>query len=176
MSVLGLINSALLPFIGTAIGAAAALFGGYLQHTWATRRDAEARAENRSADQNAARSRFQHETLVQLQDAMMQLARLTGKGHFQDTKNFHASQTWQKLPIDDDTAEEHAAISRKLIVFISRIEDEKIRRNAEALRDNYHNVMLSKSMQISRHIMLRQDDRLSEINQMIGQQLRILQT
>jgi hypothetical protein len=166
--------SVILPLVGVAIGAIAALYGSYLQHTWAWKRDQQGRIESRSAELAAARSRFQHQTLVELQDALMQLARATGKAHVQDLMNFQQSGIWQRELIDDETSEKHGNYTRQVIVLVSRVENDEVRRIALEVKSDLHSALSSESVDASQNFMANMDSKLNELNRVVGIQLQQL--
>src|SRR5438105_955053 len=91
------------PAVTLAAGVLGTLGTQALRERWTSGREREAR----QAEREVARDAFQRETLLELQDVIVEMTRVTMKLHLHHRQSFAQSGRWSRDPEPDDLAETH---------------------------------------------------------------------
>jgi len=123
-------DSAVWGLIGTVVGAMASICTTALTQYNATRLQRRANELER-----AERSRgFQRETILQLQDALLDSGRLATRAHMHDVSAFRLGQNWAEIRLPDDLDEAIRLGNKKLSILIERLNDDECRQRVVMFR------------------------------------------
>lgn len=159
-----------------------AALGGYvtrlvtesLHDRRAEKREREAREASRRQLLFERRAAFQRETLLNLQDALMELSRAAGGTHHLDAMEFRKSGKWGKrlLPADLDEVFRHATV--KTLTLMVRVHDDRVREMVRKFREQASNVGLCRNEKESEKCLTEVARLLDPLNERIGEALRKL--
>ncbi|MEH2504991.1 hypothetical protein V1290_003802 [Bradyrhizobium sp. AZCC 1578] len=116
-----------LPFVTLALGYGAKTVEDWIQNKRTMAREREARDEARRDQRFIRRITFQRETLLELQEASLQLARATGKAHYLDEMAFRESRAWRKSLLPDDLDEGYRVAQARNSMLSERVQDKTVR-------------------------------------------------
>jgi hypothetical protein len=117
------LSSDWLPAATLAAGVLGTLGGQGLREWRTSGREREARR----AERQVARDAFQRETLLELQDAILEMVRLTSKLHIYHRRVFAESGRWSRDPEPDDLAEAHRLTIARMAALKQRVLDGELR-------------------------------------------------
>jgi hypothetical protein len=106
-----------------------------------TKREREAREWTRRGQVIERRINFQHQTLLDLQETCMQLARATGAMHHLDVVAFRTHGTWQKELLPEDLNENSRLAQTKTMMLAARVRDDVTR----SMVENFKNLCVATS-------------------------------
>src|SRR5229473_2648308 len=95
------------PVLTLLVGYATKSLSDWIQNKRSIAREREGREAARQDQRVAQRITFQRETLLELQEATMQLGRTTSRSHHLDEMAFRESNNWRKNFLPDDLDEGH---------------------------------------------------------------------
>jgi hypothetical protein len=138
-----------LPLLSALGGYLTGAITEYLRDRRARQREREARDATRQLQLSERRSDFQRETLLNLQDAVQDLARATGRMHHLDEMEFRRTGRWggNLFPEDLDSAAHEAGV--KTLKYMVRVRDDSIRVLMKEFRDHANEATLSTSREKS---------------------------
>lgn len=124
------------------------LLGGvteYLRDRRVRTREREARAEARKLQLFERRSDFQRETLLNLQEAVLQLSRAVGRIHHLNEMEFRKTGKWGNnlFPEDLDNGAYEASV--KTLMYMMRVRDDNIRELMKKFRSHANHVGICRS-------------------------------
>ena len=99
----------------------------WFQHTRAVERERETRRETRRDVIAERRTQFQRQTLLDLQPALLDLARNAGKMHVHDLKGYRATNRFHAELYPSDVDEGFRAASALTSMLAVRVNDERVR-------------------------------------------------
>ncbi len=105
-------------------------------------REREAREAARRGQRFERRTNFQRQTLLDLQEAVMKVVRVTGEMNQQDEMAFRATGEWQKEKFGEEVSNRAYAANRETLMFGVRVRDESVRNLVNELRDVSTSVMI----------------------------------
>ncbi len=97
------------PVVTAFTGWAAGLLTEWFRDSRIARRERDASVAKRADDLRTRRVEFQRQTLLDLREAMFQLARAEGAIHHQDDMTFRKTGVWGRQPVSDELSERHRA-------------------------------------------------------------------
>lgn len=146
----------------------------WLHDRRADKREAEGREAERRLQLLERRANFQRETLLSLQDALMELNRATGKVQHLDVMEVRRTGQWRKqlLPADLDESAHQAMV--KTLILMVRVRDNQIREMVEKYRDLAARTSLCHDQKESEELSKEMVRLLDPLNERIGEILRKL--
>ena len=116
-------------FIGTLVGALASVGTTLLT----TRHSNATRKESIQLERQEKFRVFQRDTLLELQDALHDVMRLTGKAHHLDLVAHNSGAEWGKTLLPEDVNEEIRLARRRLGIIVERVADDGMRAEIKAI-------------------------------------------
>jgi hypothetical protein len=145
-----------------------------LEHSRILQRERENRRETRRMQLAERRADFQRQTLLDLQEAIQDLARATGAAHHEDRMAFKKTQVWQRQPLGEKLNNDLLNASRRCMLLLVRINDDSIRILADSFRNNSLDVSNSPSEKDAQVRMMAAMGDLETLHKNIGERLRKL--
>lgn len=155
-------------------GYAAGFVTEWFRDSRTARREREARAEKRADDLRARRAEFQRQTLLDLQEAMFQLARAAVALHHQDAMTFRNTGVWGRQPVSDELSEGHRAALARTNMLVARVRDEDIRHLVGQLRAHSAEASISRSEADAGRCIASMMGAQEQANERVGEILRSL--
>lgn len=121
------------------------------------------------------RSNFQHQTLLELQEAIMDLTRKTSQMHFQDVMRYKHTGKWQKQLFEEELSEGFRLVTAQITMLSVRIRDDSVRQLANDIKRYAINAISSNSQEDSQHAMSKMSDCFEKLNNQVGELLRALE-
>jgi hypothetical protein len=143
-----------------------------VQHKWNVEKEREARKAARQDQRFQRRSAFQHETLLALQDACMDLGRATAQANSLNLAEFRSSKTWHRMRLPDDLDESHRFAQARTQMLLVRVRDASVRQLAANLRELSAETVLATSADDSEHALASMGLVFESLNNRIGELLR----
>jgi hypothetical protein len=125
------VSSAVWGFIGTLVGALAALGATYLQQSHASKRERE--ASKRQAEER--KHAFQRDTVLELQEVLAGLARLHAGLHHHSEMEWRKSGQWGRSQLPDDINEGVLTEAVRVVMLAERIDDDDLRQSLRTFTD-----------------------------------------
>jgi hypothetical protein len=144
------------------------------EHRRTLEREREGRAVGRRDQLAERRNNFQRQTLLELQEAISDIARTTASMHLGDLKSVKQTGEWQKHLYPEDLDEKSMLAFRKTSILNSRIRDEVLRKAVNQFKGHAANVTDSGSQGISVFEFQKMAEVFEQVNERIGQLLRQL--
>ena len=168
-------SNAWLPAISVLVGFITKCITDWFQDSRATKRDEERHARERSDQRQERNAIFQRETMLDLQDAIMDLTRASGEIHFHDLKAAQENGGWKKLTqMKEGLSERTRLLQAKTSILLSRIDDKDIREKGKKLKSAVSQVAIATTQTKSEEALFEAGKLSDEINQRIGDVLRDL--
>jgi hypothetical protein len=162
------------PILTMVVGFGMSSLSEWLWHRRATQRERDARDAARRDQLFQQRSAFQRETMFELQEAIMQLARATGAIHHQDEMSYRNSQKWQKQLLPNELDEGYRYAQVRTSMLAARIRDDAVRKLVAELRHHSVEITMSATREASDCAMMGMVHMHDELNERIGALLRTL--
>jgi hypothetical protein len=175
MVVLGIPPETWFPVVTLIIGAVLKAVFDMMTDRRTARREREARQDQRRDALRLKRVEFQRATLLELQEAISQLARFTAQAHDQDVSAYRGSGAWRKQLLTEEVNQGFLSAQTSLGGLRVRVRDQQVRQLAELLSTACTNVVLSTNEAASEHGLFRQVmPALTDLQEQIGAILRNL--
>lgn len=149
-------------------------FSDWIQHRRTSEREREARREARLEKSAERRITFQRQTLLDLQEAMMQLLRSSGATHVQDVAGFRKDGKWQKRPLTEELNESSRLANARTSMLIVRVRDDSVRDLAQVVKNHATSVDYCSSEDESFKELKAMSSAFDKLNHRIGEILRTL--
>jgi hypothetical protein len=159
------------PVLTLLIGYLAKLLTDWIQYRRSVRGEREAREGKRRDELFERRNTFQRETLLALQEAFMQLARVTGAINHQDTMSGKSGGR-QQLP--DELNEGYHAAQTRTSMLASRVRDNRVRELVEQFRQFSVDSTLAATQGARDRALTAMAELHDPLNKRIGEILRTL--
>jgi hypothetical protein len=159
-------------FVGTIIGAVVGAGASIITSMIAARNAILLQREVNSADRIEKSRVFQRETIIEVQDVLLDCMRHAVKAHIQDLESFSKGGEWGRGMLTEDVNEGTLQSNRKLIVLIERVADDELR---SKLRDIYaaiNKVPLARTKTESDRYLSHMSDLSSDVMEKLGSVLR----
>jgi hypothetical protein len=163
------------PVLTLLLGFGAKSLSDWVDHRRIVERDHAARGAARKEKNLERRIDFQHQTLLDLQEACMQLARSTSAMHHQDIMAFRNTGVWQKQLFGDDLSESARLANAKTMMLAARVRDEVTRELVSRFKGYCNEIGSTETQQASEHALVNSTQVFDEVNKRIGELLRSLE-
>ena len=114
------------PVFTLMLGYGTKYLSDWYQHKRTVERERESRRETRDVT-TERRTQFQRQTLLDLQSAVMDLARYTGKMHHHDLIGHRTTGIFHLQPYPDDVNENFRAATALTSILSVRVNDDRVR-------------------------------------------------
>jgi hypothetical protein len=131
------------PVVTLLIGIGTTSLTDWIKYRRDVTRERESREATRKEQRFERRVTFQRQTLLELQEACVNLARATGASHHKDGMAFRETGKWQKQLLPEDLDEEYRLCQVRVQTLSVRVRDDDIRKLAKELRENSAAVVVS---------------------------------
>lgn len=135
-------------------------------------REREARKATRRAQMYERRVTFQRQTLLDLQDALNDLARAVGAIHLEDERTYHQIREWNKMPHTQDASENCRLAFRRMSTFRVRVHDDTVRELAQKFQNYSSDVTTGDDRNMAFAALSGAFKVAEELNERIGEILR----
>jgi hypothetical protein len=167
-------TSSWFPVVTLLLGYAAKSLDEWLGYRRNARREREAREAVRRDQVFERRTSFQRQTLLDLQEAAMQLARSVGAINHQDKLAYNSTGEWSKQQLPDDLSEGNRLAQARTGMLGARVRDDSIRELLAKLKTHSQETISSPSREDSERALKSMALAHDELNQHIGEVLRKL--
>ncbi|WP_124470381.1 hypothetical protein [Burkholderia ubonensis] len=174
MNIFGIEPKVWFPVITLIVGAALKELGDWVTHRRTATREIASRRIERQAAAHLRRIEFERGTLLELQDTCQQLARHTGRLHFEDGIAYKRTGEWGKSLVSDETSDGARVCQASLSKLRSRTQSEAIRQLADQFSSECATVALASAKAASDSAINKMSVSLNELNDRIGSELRAL--
>jgi hypothetical protein len=161
-------EAALWGLLGTIVGALASIGTTVLAS-----RNAYRIHQDKARDERAERaSAFQRQTLLELQEAIHDVLRLSHKAHVEDLKAAHASRKWGENLLPPDLDQSVSNAKRRFLILVERVSDNDLRVKVKALVSATSSMLLAPSQEQAEFHVSEIADQAGPVFEMIGVVLR----
>jgi hypothetical protein len=115
------------PVFTLLLGFAMKYVTDWIQNRRDVAKDSLTRKETRRDVIVERRTTFQRATLLELQEAVQDLARAAGASHHHDEKEYRKTGKWQKVLLGDDLNDEFFLTNRRVLLLAVRVRDTELR-------------------------------------------------
>jgi hypothetical protein len=164
----------LFPVLTLLLGYATKSVSEWIQHRRISHRDREAREAARRDHLSERRDSFQRQTLLDLQEAIMQLIRMAGAMHHRDIMAYRQTGKWQKQLFDDELSEGSRLAVAQTSMLSVRVRDDSIRAMVDQVKHHAGNAGMCATEQESVVALSSMGSAFVTLNQRIGEVLRKL--
>jgi hypothetical protein len=162
------------PVFTLLLGFAIKFISDAIEHKRALERDRETRRELRR-DQLAQRSAdFQRQTLLELQDALMDIGRSAGEMHHADRMAYVKSGAWQKQRYPEVLSEKNRTAYARTSMLTGRVRDAVVRDLVKEFKDHATNVTACDAPHLSDRAWEEMVSTGQQLHDRIGELLRTL--
>lgn len=159
---------------GVLTGFVAKSLADLLQHRFVSERERAAREAAAKSQMQERRDAFQRQTLLALQEALMDLARTEGSMQTHDVRAFRETNQWHKNRYGEELSEQNRIANALISKLVVRVRDDRVRQQVQLFRDNAFRVFSSSSLSESEQALTKMGAELEAANQRIGEILRTL--
>jgi len=160
------------PVLTLLIGYGTKSLSDWIQNKRAIVREREAREAVRHDQRVARRITFQRETLLELQEVAMQLARATGHAHHLDEMAFRESNQWRKSLLPDDLDEAYRVAQARTLMLSVRVRDDAVRKLVDEFKSDSTATLFSANRDGASRAMAATSSAHDELHKRIGELLR----
>ena len=160
-------SSAIWGFIGTLVGALASIATTSIS-SWNTFRIQK--LSNKEDRKERSRA-FQRETLLELQEELVDYMRLFGEAYFEQLESYKKTGDWRSL-LSDEINEKIRLSNAKTAVLIERLIDEEIRNNLNELKNLVSRGLLANTKEEAETYQRKASEKFEECNKSLGAVLR----
>jgi hypothetical protein len=115
------------PVLTLLLGFAIKFLSDWIQNRRDVAKDRRTRTETRRDVIVDRRTTFQRATLLELQEAVQDLARAAGASHHQDEVAYRRTGEWQRELLGDELNDQYFATNRSVLLLNVRVRDESLR-------------------------------------------------
>jgi hypothetical protein len=144
----------------------------WLQHRRTLQRDRETRDATKRDQIFERRTTFQRQTLLDLQETLMQLARTSGAMYHYDMMSYRKSQEWQKALFPDELSENNRLAVARTSMLSVRVRDASVREMVEAFKKEASAIGQSANPDEAQGALTRMSSVFETLNNRIGELLR----
>ena len=160
--------AALWGFIGTLVGALASIGATWLSIGQASSLQASASKLARTETRRV----FQRDTLLELQEAVLDLMRLIAQGDSENRAAHRKTGIWGKQSLTPEVNEGQRLAHRRLTILIQRVADDALRSELKRFHSALSKVTLAPSAKEAEHIFNTLSDHLTQVLELLGAELR----
>jgi hypothetical protein len=162
------------PVLTLILGFGASSLAELLRDRRLLNRERESREALRRGQAIERSTNFQRQTLLDLQDALFQLARAAGASYHQDLMAYRQTGQWQKQLLPDGSAEAVRLAQARTSILHVRVADVGVRELVCRFKAEVVAVLMSPGLAESEYSHASMGTTFEEINQRIGEILRSL--
>ncbi|MBK9131269.1 MAG: hypothetical protein IPM20_06475 [Gammaproteobacteria bacterium] len=162
------------PVATLLLGFAASSVAEWFRDKRTRQREREARMDTRQDQLIERRTTFQRQTLLDLQDVLMQLVRHVSMMHHQDVMAFRTTGNWQKQLYDDELSEGLRLAYARSTMLSVRVRDGTVRQLVKALKDHSTNAGMCLTQTEGESHINEMTKAFEQLNERIGGILREL--
>ena len=162
------------PVFTLLLGYAVKAATDWLQHRRTSERERQAREAARRDQLFERQTTFQRQTLLDLQEAIMQLVRCAGAMHHQDVMAFRETGEWRKQLFEEELNENARLATARTSMLAVRVRDASVRDLVAVVRSHSVNAGLSASQAEGDRELYAMATEFERLNQRIGEVLRKL--
>lgn len=155
-------------FVGTIIGAGASIITSMI----AARNAILLQREVNTTDRIEKFREFQRETIIQIQDVLLECMRNAVKTHMQDLESFSKGGEWGNGLLTEDVNEGTLQSNRKLIILIERVADGELRSKLKDIYAAINKVPLARTKTESDRYLSHMSELSSGVMDILGSVLR----
>jgi hypothetical protein len=122
------------PVVTLIIGFAISSVSDWLKYRRDSERERAARIETRRDQRSEQRRNFQRQTLLELQEAVQDLARASGATHHHDEMAFRQTGRWQRDPLSEELNDQFFQANRRVLLLVVRVRDESLRSTVQRFK------------------------------------------
>ncbi len=156
------------------IGYAAGWLSEWLQHRRASQRERDARLDARQDQLRERRATFQRQTLLDLQESLLQLVRSAAVMHHQDVMAYRKTGNWQKQLYDNEISEDFRLAHARTTMLSVRVRDDTVRDLVNTLKSHATNSGMCATQKDSELHIWEMTTTYENLNHHIGEILRSL--
>jgi hypothetical protein len=108
----------------------------FLRDRRTLKREREAREATRRETRADRRANFQRQTLLELQDSLLELGRTNGQIHHLDTRAYKQTGDWRTQLVPEDLDEKNRSANARTAVLTSRVHDASVRKMVQEFKEN----------------------------------------
>jgi hypothetical protein len=160
------------PVFTLLLGYATKAVSDWLQHRRTSERERQAREAARLDRLSERRTNFQRQTLLDLQEAVMQLIRTTGAMHHRDVMAFRKTGEWQKQLFGEELSENNRLANVRCSMLAVRVRDDSVRDLVAVVKSHAGDAGMCASQEEGERAMRAMAAESEKLNQRIGELLR----
>lgn len=138
-------DSAIWGFIGTIVGAIIGASASILTTIINGRKSVQLQKERDNFERLERSREFQRNTLLELQDSLLQNLRLIARAHLEDLASYRQNDGVRNNLLSAELNQDIMLSNRKNAILTERISDDELRNNLKKLRQDMNDVLLAKS-------------------------------
>jgi hypothetical protein len=165
-------SSGWFPSVTLLIGFATGAVTEWLRDRRTEGRERKARKEARRDQFLERRKDFQRQTLLDLQEAVMELIRTAGEMHYQDLMASRKAGKWVSQPVTDELNERARIVQARTTLLSVRVRDDSVRGFVDELKGHASSLVVSKSQAESEATFANINPIFQKLNERVGQLLR----
>jgi hypothetical protein len=120
--------------LSVLLGFGAKSVSDWFNHKRTLQRERETRDALRRDQLAERRANFQRETLLELQEAVQDLARATGASHHHDEMAYRQTGKWQRERLGEELDQQVTLANRRVLLLTVRVRDESLRNTIKEFR------------------------------------------
>lgn len=163
-----------LPVLTLLLGYAVGLLTEWLRHKGTLKREREAREAAQRVAAHEQRAAFQRQTLLDLQEAVMQLVRAASEMHHHDVMTSRKTGKWATQLFDEDLDRRAHHAQMRTTMLSVRVRDKEVRELTRAFQADAASLPVVPTKEESDHAYARMTNKFDQLNEHIGQLLRAL--
>jgi len=146
----------------------------WFRHRSSSSREVAARVAERCRAIEERRARFQRESLLALQEAMVDLTRAVANGHFHDLRAFRQGNGWRKTYLPEDVDQAIREANQQTALLNERVADENVRKAVEYAKGLASGIFFTSDSATAEGMMTKLGNASIEVQKQIGIVLRKL--
>jgi len=163
------------PVLTSFLGFAAGGITEWFRDKRTSKREREARESASRAQRFERRTNFQRETLLNLQDSVAKLARVTGKMNYLDSMEYRKTGKWGGQQFPENLSDDAQQANVSVMLLTSRVRADDIRELAETFKDEANRVALCRNAEEAKDALNNMGMVLRSLYKRTGEVLRTLE-
>lgn len=162
------------PVLTLLLGYATKTINDWIHHRRVSEREREARRSLRQDQIFERRVAFQRQTLLELQEAVMELIRCAGAMHHLDEMEHRRTGRWHKQLYEEDLSEQARLANARTTLFAVRVRDDSVRDLVTEMKSHVTASVFSRSPEEGQQELNLMVKTFETLNHRIGEVLREL--
>jgi len=168
------LDAAVWGFVGTLLGVVVGSAASITTTTMASRNALHLQDRADSLERSERARAFQRDNLLAVQDALQDLARLTGRAHHEDFLAHRESGVWGRSPLSEEVDEGLGLANRRLTALVERVADDELRSKLKAMHSSLTRATMASSREEADARMEATVDEFTGVMARLGEVLRSL--